>query len=747
MAITTINSVTGAAWPTSGAVSAGTLGANITGGDGFVNGSGTHAAWDSSDPKTTKPTWSDSAGYVIWTNPGTSTKGAFELCAYTGSAATALTYGGNGVEISFGLQLRLASFTESTTPANDTTRYLTSTTDTGGTGDLPFQIKIISRNIEGFKPGWYLAYYGQTSATFYTADVQGGGNTSYPPCHLAFDEWYQIRMRYKPSAGAASNDGEFYLYVNDVLVMKSVTIDGGFNTASYVGSFLAALFTYGAAFTGVTVCTCGPHLARTYPSSDQTSAALQSNPWAINTTRGFDLRRNYHTYFSGNGSHWTTSGTLSVPATGTRLSTSGTYPGQAYFPISATVGDSAILDTPSLWGGLVADTPFGSDGYAHISFNGFMAGTGSNITGTVYAADNTTELFSFKVDSSTGLFYVNGVSTGYAVVDSHWYGITASLTGGSVYFLVTDRSNDTLTTAIAYSTSATTTYQTGQAIGKARITATGGAIETIRVMGVTVSARHTLCVGDSYASSNANSASPEYHVTAQRMGLYWNASCDGTVPCGYDPTVYAGGFTGVNLTNNLARSGSKLSEFMSNVKPYLGSMAPSRILVMGYDVNDIPASVTTMAAAWTAAEAIATRKVEFCQWAAGRGHTVVVTDGFNLADAGSTFNGTGNYFRRKIPLMVSRILPNILRKTRGIEGKVTYVPSSALVDGNATTMSTDGVHGATAYERQAIRAIHGVADGLDGIDGYMSDWTIEPLERPTARTYTVIYGNNLLRRR
>ena len=739
MAITTIKSVDGSAWLTSGAVSSANLGLTITGGDGYANGAGTFNAWDSSDPKTTKPHWSDSASYVIWSNSFAST-GAFEFCSYTGAAATALAGGADGVEIAMGVQFRLTSFTEGTTPAHNSTRFLAQILDFGGTSDYPFRIDCATRNAEGFAPGVYLGFYGQTSATAVKADVQGGGNSSYPMCHFAYDRWYHLRIRYKPSATSSSNDGELYIWVNDVLLLKSTNIDGGLTTASRAAAFLSAFYSFGSSITGLSLCTCGPVWAKTYPSSDHASTNVMTRPWTINTTQSFDLRRNYHAYFSGTGSHWTTSGAISVPATGTRISTSGVYPGVAYFPLTGTAGQGATLDTPSIWGGNSADTPFGADGVTHITWNGLMAGTASAITGTLYAADNTTELFNFQVDAGSNLFYVNGVSTGYAVKDDHWYRVTAQLTSGSVSFVVNEVTKDTIEAGIAFSTSTTCAYTAGSAIGKARIVATEGSTEEMRVMGITVAARHTVCVGDSYSSSNANAASPEYHCNAQRMGLYWNASADGTIPAGYDPVAYAGGISGLNIATNFARSGSKLSEFMTHIKPALADMKPSRLLVMAYDVNDIPASVLTNAAAWTEAETIAQRKVDFCRWAAGAGHTVIITDGFNLRDAGSLFNGTSNYWRRKIPLMVQAILPQMIREAGFPRGRVTYLPSHAFVDGNADSISTDGVHGTTTYERQAVRAIHDAKAATGSLPGFNTDGSIE--RNPPSNVVSMIDRSN-----
>ncbi len=741
MAITTIKSVDGSAWLTSGSVSSANLGLTISAGDGYANGAGAFNAWDSSDPKTTKPHWSDSASYVVWSSSFASA-GCFEFCSYA-SASSYLATGGNGVEIAFGLQLRLSSFTESTTPANDSLRQLSRILDFGGSGQYIFSVQINTRNVEGFAPGWYIGWdstFTVNNPTAVIADVQGGGNTSYPNCHLAFDRWYHVRQRYVPPTASDSRDGQYYLWINDVLVMKSLNIDGDLATASRVGAWLAALYSWGSSLTGVEICTCGPVWAKTYPSSDHTSTNVMTRPWTINTTQSFDLRRNYHAYFSGTGSHWTTSGAISVPATGTRISTSGVYPGVAYFPLTGTAGQGATLDTPSIWGGNSADTPFGADGVTHITWNGLMAGAASFITGTLYAADNTTELFNFQVDAANNLFYVNGVSTGYTVKDSHWYRVTAQLTSGSVSFVVNEVTNDTIESGIAFSTSTTCAYTEGSAIGKARIVATEGSTEQMRVMGITVAARNTVCVGDSYSSANANSASPEYHCTAQRMGLYWNASADGTIPAGYDPVAYAGGISGLNIATNFARSGSKLSEFMTHIKPALASMRPSRLLVMAYDVNDIPASVLTNAAAWTEAETIAQRKVDFCRWAAGAGHTVIITDGFNLRDAGSLFNGTSNYWRRKIPLMVQAILPQMIREAGFPRGRVTYLPSHAFVDGNADSISTDGVHGTTTYERQAVRAIHDAKAATGSLPGFNTDGSIE--RNPPSNVVSMIDRSN-----
>lgn len=726
MAITTIKSVDGSAWLTSGSVSSANLGLTISAGDGYANGAGTFNAWDSSDPKTTKPHWSDSASYVVWSSSFASA-GCFEFCSYA-SASSYLATGGNGVEIAFGLQLRLSSFTESTTPANNSLRQLSRILDFGGSGQYIFSVQINTRNVEGFAPGWYIGWdstFTVNNPTAVIADVQGGGNTSYPNCHLAFDRWYHVRQRYVPPTASDSRDGQYYLWINDVLVMKSLNIDGDLATASRVGAWLAALYSWGSSLTGVEICTCGPVWAKTYPSSDHASTNVMTRPWTVNTTYNRDVRRNYHAYFSGTGSHWTTSGALSAPSVGTRLSTSGVYPGMAYLQVSATAGNGINFDTPDLWGGNSADTPFGSTGYTHISFNGVTPGASSAATGYLFAADNTTELVNWTVDTAQGKFFVNGVERYSGIVDSHWYQVVLSLTGGSCSVILTDRSNDTLTTAIARSYTVSSPYVGGAALGKARITFSGGASENVRTLGITVSSVNTCCVGDSYSSSNANSASPEYHCTAQRHGLYWNASHDGTVPGGYDVVSYGGGISGLNILTNFARSGSKLSEFLTNVKPYLEEVRDAKWLMMAYDVNDIPASVLTMAAAYSAAETMAERKITFIQWALGKGHKVVITDGYNLADAGSTFNGTSNYFRRKIPGLVSRILKQRIREIQNVRGRLFALFIADLTDGGETVISSDGIHPDSTYDRKARRRMDDCYLNDGTLPGYNTDGSVQ----------------------
>lgn len=724
MAITTIKETTGASWPTSGAVSTANLGCNISGGDGYVGGAGTYTAWVPGTPKTAQPSWSASASYIVWSNTGGSSLGCCELCTYA-SASANLGYAGDGVEISFGLQLRLDSFVEGTTPATNTTKYLTQLRD--GAADYPFQIQISTRNLGGFAPGWVIGNgYGQTGATFQKADLQGGGSSSDPACHLRFDEWYQVRMRYKPPSASAANDGKFWLYLNDTLVFKSSNIDGDLPTASNIAMFLAMMNRYGAALTGVSVCTCGPFLVRTYPDADASTAWLQTNPWDVSIDRDSDVARHWHAYFTGVDSPWTKSGALSIPDLGTRISTSGIYPGMAYVPISATAGNGANLDSPDIWDG-TGTGPFDSHGNVHVSFNLVMPGAASVINGYVYAEDNTTDLVSWQIDCNAGKFYVNGVEELSGIPDSQNWQVVVQMGPGSATVLLNNRSNDTIDTGLAWAFATDCDYMAGDPIGKARQTAVGGATETVRLGSVTVARRHTVSFGDSYSGAAANLSSPEYHCQASRLGRHFNQSSDGLVPAGYDIVPQAGGITGINITTNLSRSGSKLSEVIDNVLPQIADMKPSRIIMLCYDVNDIPSfgSVTTMAAAWSVAETIAERKVAFVEWAISKGHTIIMTDGYNLTDAGSVFNGTDNLPRRKVPGMVSDILKTRMRQVSGTAGKLTFVPTALIVDPNAMVMSSDGFHPEPSSEVALTRALHDGASNIGTVDGYNLDGTLQ----------------------
>ncbi len=732
MTITTINSVDGSSWLTSGAVSTDNLGLTISGGDGFVAGTGTFTAWDSSDVKTAKPHWSNSASYVIWSN-SFAAKGAFEFCSYA-SATASLALNGSGVETTMGVQFRLTSFAEDSTPAHISTRYLTSVTDFGGTGDLPFQISLRFYNVGGFKPGILFGFYGQSSASATFADVPGGGNLYRPMAHMELDRWYQVRQRYQPPSGVDAKDGQYYLWINDVLVLKSTNIDGDFNNFGYSGSFLAALYQFGASLTGVSLCTCGPIAVKTVPNADMYATGI-TRPWTRNTTAGKDLRRRWHTYFVGAGTPWTTSGGLSLPAskTGTRYSVGGTYCGKSYCPVSATSGNSITFTTPNIWDGNAGDTPFdATSGLCHISFDDIMVGTQSNAYGVIYASDNSTPLVTWTIDASAATFSVNGSTVYSSLPDSTHWQVVVTIGGGVATVYLHDQTTASKTATMLRCAEYACSYVDGAAVGKTAVQFTGGATEDIHMGGVSAYSQLTILVGDSYVSANAGST-PAFQCTGQRLGMYWNCGQDGTFADSYEPVPYAGGIAGLCIGLNEARSGSKLSETISYILPQITAARGVRWLMMCFDVNDIPASgsVTTMAAAWAAAEVIAERKITFVQWAIARGHKIIMTDSFNLRDAGAVFNGTSHYFRRKVPGMVSRILDVRTRQISSTRGKLLFLPSAVMLDGNEDMISTDGVHpnvngvGQAMGERQAVRAIHDTYASLSSLPGFNPDNTVQ----------------------
>lgn len=734
MAITVKSNVTGAAWPTSGTPTNANTGGAVPNGllidggtaDAPIGQAGSFGAWNPLVLRDRKPAQVTAASFVELSGTGTAFQAVLEASVTDADFTT-------GVMMDYWIQFKLESaYDEATpTPAHLTIQELVEVLDagTGGSNDNLFTLRINSRNVKGYAPGVLLSCAGQNSsaASFNSGDVPTGGSNTFPQAHLALDRWYRVKFWMKRASNGTANDGKLRVFVNDVLLFASDTLDSFWNASSpQRWRFLQGFSGWGG-WTGVRLRYTAPIRVRVMDEAD--IEAPDQTLWDINTTLGFSLVRNWSALWTGPGSPWTVTGALaaSVPKIGTKYSTGGVYPGSSYLPIPLTAGNGVTLTSPAYWAGDASTDPRGPNGLTHIVFNDIMAATASAITGRVFRADNTTEIVNFQVDAANATFSVNGNVVYSGIPDSVRWKVWITIGGGRC---TVGLQNQTMTAPFSttYMRCADYAYQGGYVdglpIGTSSITPQGSSTETVQVAGISGYRKLDACLVDSYMSADAGSV-PAFQCAGQRIGQNFNQHSDGTVPGGYDPIPQAGGIVGINFAICAALSGGKLSNFVSEVLPQIGAMRGVRWFLFGGDVNDIPASgsVPSMAAAWSVAEALVETKISFVQWAVARGHEVYITDGWNLRDSGSTFNGAANGYRRKIPGIVRDIMSVRIREISG-SGLVTYLPTGWAVDGNAVSIDTDGVHQPNGYDTEAARAAHDAYANVRTVPGWNSDSTV-----------------------
>jgi len=728
MAITVLKNETGSAWPTSGTPTNANSGLLIDGGtaDNAISQAGTFNAWSTASRRDTQPANVTSASFVELSSTGTCFQTILQASVTDADFMT-------GVMMDYWVQFKLQSaYSESTpTPPNNTIEEIWEVLDagTGGSADNLFALRINSRNIKGFAPGLYLSCVAQsvTSANLNPSGIPTGGSSSYPASHLRLDEWYNVKVWMKAASTTSANDGKLRIWFNDVMVFATDVGDTLWAASSpQRWRFLQALTGFGGV-TGLRVRYAAPIRVRVMTEAD--IEAPDQSYWQANTDLNYSIRRHWSAKHTGYGTPWTISGALaaSVPARGTNYSSGGVQPGSSYLAIPVTAGNGVNLDTPDVWDGSTCDPRDSSTGLTHVVFQDIMPAAASSITGRVFTANNTDEIINWQIDASGGTFSVNGVEVYTGLSDNIRWKVIVTIGGGRCTVTLQDQTSTSFSSTSMRS--ADYAYQSGyidgDPIGKARILPVGSSSETVHVGSVSVYARLDAMMVDSYCSANAGST-PAYQCLGQRIGQNFNQHADATVPGGYDPIPYTGGLAGIDFAICAALSGAKLSEFITNVVPQISAIRGVRWFLFGGVVNDIPASgsITTMANAWDAAYTIADREVSFIRWATARGHKVYITDGWNLADSGSTFNGAANLYRRKIPGMVATIIKAAIADGRFPNGLVSYIPTDWAVDGNATSIDSDGVHPASGYDSYQVRAFHDAYANVPSLPGFNADGSV-----------------------
>ena len=683
---------------------------------------GTYYAWNTQgdDPQ---PVWATSPGYFEL-NSGVI--GHFvEFIA--NSALTALTSGQqDGLEITFGLGLAInGAYVSGSNPGNAptlSTSIINQTIDTGGSGaETNFQMGLTARNSAGFHPGWGVDMALLAVGTETVSYPVGGGTSAIPAMMLSYGDMAKIRIHWDRASSDVATDGTVMIFVNDVLMHKSTGASLYVTAQGYLARLCGIGSGYGTALTGTKIRYCGPIMVRTVPNADLD--ATLSPPWSINTTRNYDLRRWYAAKFanvSGStyGAPWTISGTATLPSVGTAYSSTGTIPGRSRFVIAGTSSQTfSIVTNAPVWTGGVTDDPRGEDGRVWYRFTDIYGANNCDITATIVGNSGT--LHTVQVKTSTTSLVVDGVTLNASLAASKRFEVFLGIGVGNTCVFLHEVTSDNFaaTTLKRYSVSNT---WTGASLGTVTIAGTFSGSVSAEVGSFGAYSRFRFYAVDSYMAAEANALTPKLHGLGSRSSSYMGQGQDITVPGGYDPLPYGNdGLVGYSVCALFARSGNRLSQFMTYLAPELtGSPAIHGILYCGV-CNDVTQANATYDATYADAVTIADRQIDFIDLVTSTSGTCAIVDAPNI----ETGSGSGAWTTRAmtVPGIVATLMPELIRQQNYPNGRVRHIQARMIYHANDSVMDADGIHMDTA---QWVINMHDAAVRAEGRTGYNADGSV-----------------------
>lgn len=730
---------TGAAvtWPTSGNPSLAVTGLFYTNaeGTGFTtlttpSDRGIHYAWNAQGDGDDQPSWATGPGYVEV--PVARTGEFVEFLTQTVIGTLTAGQMQDGIDITVGIQFAVSgTFVAGTTPQNNNTAI---SFMEGDATAQSFQMRAQSRNVGGFAPGIALSW-GDYTGTETVGFSVGGSSSSEPMVMLGYNKWYQLRVRWKRSTGAAADDGATQVWINGQQVYRATGCDNFYGAVGNLARLLGLGSSYSTAITGCKIRYCPPVKVRSVPDADLAPDWY----WQDNTADDRDLRRWYPCLYSGAGSPWTFSGTATLPALGTVYTSSGNNPGRTRFVIAGTAAQTFTLTSPTLWSGTVGDSPLGSDGWVWLRFSDLYHVNACDFTVTINGPSAAIHTIDLK--ASDNKLYIDGVEKQASVATSTRYEILVGLKAGQTVVLLHDLTTTSKSSSMIRKYAVTNSW-TANGLGTVTIAGTFSGSVSAEVGPIGAYARLRVVECDSYISAAAATVSPTFATASQRIGQYWNQGCDTTVPNGWDPCPTTGGLAGIDIALCLARSGGKLSESEANFWPNLTGF-PVHGLLIGGVVNDITAANDTSSEAWTEANTLADRIVAFATWCVNSGGTCVIGDTLNLASG----SGTGSYttFSLSEPNMVAKVLPQKLSDAAVLDGRVTHANSAAMLEQNTDYQSSDGVHPSANGARAIAVNTHHAAKAAQSFTGYNTNGTVSNRVRPTGRGFVFVKTNRIRR--
>jgi hypothetical protein len=310
----------------------------------------------------------------------------------------------------------------------------------------------------------------------------------------------------------------------------------------------------------------------------------------------------------------------------------------------------------------------------------------SALLGDSYGSSNTTEYYA-----------VSGVNQGTKTVTVANMGTRVPTAGDRVYWALSNSGVNDGTYTVASATATTITF-----------------VEAIP---------------NASATGSINLVWPQYHVAAQRLGVYLaqGGDCDG-IPNGYDPAPFGmTGLAGFNVLLNLARSGKALERDLTYVLPGCVDLPLDTCVIQGYTVNSTTATATESAMN-AQAIAVAGNQRLLIEALLARGARVIKGDSPNLQDAGTVVNGAANRWRRITPRQVDEALVAQLPEIAADDGRLFWVATLSRIDANGVTLS-DGIHIDAATALRMGYTLHAVLAASKLIPGRNADGSIRRSRR------------------
>lgn len=446
---------------------------------------GTFTAWDANDASKKKPSWavagpsfidmpSNTAGqFVSWITSTMATALNSTASSAAGSGATAE----EDFEAGYAWRCMLQFYVDESAYQPVTTLVPENNSASGSGGNIFahgnnagsqwFQGKVSTRNVAGYRPGLYISCTNLTG-TETVLQLKGGGSSSRANAHINVNRFYDIGMRAKRDTSSGGNAGKVQIFVNGQLVIECTGVPVWTTVASRLVQFMG-LGNEFVAISGIKL-RWAPTMELMVVPDDSLATAFPWR-WEQNVDEGSHLRRLWPVQFVGYPCVITSyNGSPTLPTAGRVNVTGGLYPGIAEVEMAGSTGDITLSTFPDVWDGIDdGDSPFGADGYTHISLTWCVPNSGK-VSLEVRKGDNATTINAITLDDTgTGALIVDGntlLSGRTAIPAQKRWQIIASISPGVTKVTLHCLSADSIDATLCRVFTVVNDYEAGEAIGK-----------------------------------------------------------------------------------------------------------------------------------------------------------------------------------------------------------------------------------------------------------------------------------------
>lgn len=370
-----------------------------------------------------------------------------------------------------------------------------------------FQGKVSTRNVAGYRPGLLISATNLTG-TETVLGVKGGGSSSRANAHLNVNRFYDIGMHARRDTSAGGNAGKVRIFINGQLVVECTGVPVWTTVASRLVQFMG-LGNEFVAISGIKLRWAPTMELMVVP--DASLATAFPWRWEQNVDEGSHLRRLWPVQFVGYPCVITAhSGSPTLPTAGRMNVTGGLYPGIAEVEMAGSTGDVTLSTFPDVWDAVDdGDSPFGADGYTHISLTWCVPNSGS-VKLELRKGDNTTVINAITLDDSgSGALIVDGVtilSGRTAIPAKKRWQVVASVSPGVTKVTLHNLSDDSIDATLCQVFSVANTYEAGDSIGKPLVYCTIATGFRPIHSSVSVHSSYDVVVGDSWSDGACSEA-------------------------------------------------------------------------------------------------------------------------------------------------------------------------------------------------------------------------------------------------